>query len=66
MKFVKGVVVNINSVSSKSKINEEVLGDFIEIMNDQKNIDLFIRHIESSKMKVIYPPGTFTIPVKKN
>ena len=65
MKFIKGVV-KINSVSSKSKINEEVLGDFIEIMKEQKNIELFIRYIESNKMKFIYPPGTFTIPIKKN
>jgi hypothetical protein len=65
MKFVKGVV-KINSSSSNLKITEEVLEDFTEIMKEQKNIDLFIRYIESNKMKFIYPPGTFTIPLKKN
>jgi hypothetical protein len=65
MKFVKGVV-KINSISSNPKITEEVLEDFTEIMKEQKNIDLFIRYIESSKMKFVYPPGTFTIPIKKN
>ena len=65
MKFVKGIV-KINSSSSIPKITEEVLEDFTEIMKEQKNIDLFIRYIESRKMKFVYPPGTFSIPIKKN